>query len=286
MTDVWFIPLMPFSGYSLPMILCVVIGCEGLLGNQIVESKLENSETIVVGYDRSIDSKRYHARFHYMSGDVDNRSELLHLKARITKIQSEYGLGNSLNCIINSFAATDFKYDLDLLPKNLPESDWMLWGWKNYPDEDFLDQYNTNVVGVHKVLTTLFDCYKDSPSCSIVNFSSQYAKRNLNQDIFKKSAKFTFKPPAYSASKAALENYTEYLSQVFQGTGIRINTIAPGVVDSGQNDGFKDRYSRTTNAGRLMNAKEIIGAIEFLTSENSSYMSGSCLTLDGGWSVR
>ena len=268
------------------MILCVVIGCEGLLGKHIVDSKLANPEVIVVGFDKSIDSKQYHARFHYMSGDVDNRSDLMHLKAKIIKIQSEYGLGNSLDCIINSFAAKDFKYNTDVLPKSLPESEWMLWGWQNYPDQNFLDQYDTNVIGVHKVLTTLYDCYKDSPSCSIVNFSSQYAKRNLNQEIFKKLDKFTFKPPAYSASKAALENYTEYLSQVFRGTGIRINTIAPGVVDSGQNEQFKERYSRTTNTGRLMNAKEVIGAIEFLTSENSSYMSGSCITLDGGWSVR
>jgi NAD(P)-dependent dehydrogenase (short-subunit alcohol dehydrogenase family) len=108
----------------------------------------------------------------------------------------------------------------------------------------------------------------------------------LNQSIFKKLDHYVFKPPAYSASKAALENYTEYLSQVFQGSGVRINTIAPGVIDSGQSDEFKGEYSRTTNKGRLMNPSEILGAIEFLTSENSEYMTGSCLTIDGGWSAK
>ena len=104
--------------------------------------------------------------------------------------------------------------------------------------------------------------------------------------IFKNLGHFIFKPPAYSASKAALENYTEYLSQLFKGSGIRVNSIAPGVVFSGQSEAFRAKYSVSTNTGRMMDPKEIVGAIDFLTSENSSYMNGSCLTIDGGWSSR
>jgi NAD(P)-dependent dehydrogenase (short-subunit alcohol dehydrogenase family) len=268
------------------MKVCVIIGCEGTLGQQIVSAKLLNPEVLVVGYDRSDSSNFNHSRFKYVSGDVSNRSDLFKLKTEIKKIQTEQNLGNSLDCIINSFAAMDHKYLSEDIPVDADNLNWMLWGWQNFPDEDFLEQYNTNVVGVHKVLTTLYECYKDSHSCSIINFSSQYAKRNLNQEIFKNLGHFVFKPPAYSASKAALENYTEYLSQVFQGSGVRINSIAPGVIDSGQSDRFKEEYAKTTFKGRLMNPSEIIGAIEFLTSEQSAYMTGSCLTIDGGWSVK
>jgi NAD(P)-dependent dehydrogenase (short-subunit alcohol dehydrogenase family) len=268
------------------MELSVIIGCEGILGQQIVNAKLMKPEVIVVGYDKSSTSNIHHARFNYVGGNVESRSDLLRLKSEIDKIQSEFELGKSLSSIINAFAAKDFKYNPEILPPELPESDWMLWGWQNYPDQDFINQFNTNVIGLHRVLTTLYGCYKDSPSCSIVTFSSQFAKRNLDQELFKQLGHFIFKPPAYSASKAALENYTEYLSQVFKGSGIRINSIAPGVVDTGQSDEFKEKYSKTTNSGRLMSSDEIVGAIEFLTSESSAYMNGSCITIDGGWSAR
>lgn len=268
------------------MKISVIIGCEGTLGQQIVTAKLLDPEVFIVGYDRATTSSFNDIRFHYVSGDVTSRSDLFSLRSEIQKIQSEQEIGNSLSSIINSFAAKDFKYESETLPRNFNGLNEMLWGWENYPDEDFLNQYHTNVVGVHKVLTSLYECYKDSTSCSIVNFSSQYAKRNLNQEVFKDLDHYVFKPPAYSASKAALENYTEYLSQVFQGTGIRINSIAPGVIDTGQSEEFKEAYSKQTLNGRLMQPFEIIGAIEFLTSDNSVYMTGSCLTIDGGWSVK
>jgi len=264
----------------------VIVGCEGMLGKQIVAAKLSNTENVVIGYDMISVSNFTHDRFHFVSGSVENRSEIAGLRDKIKEVQLRYGSGSTLDCIINSFAASEYKYEKSEIPEEIPETDWMLWGWQNYPDQDFIKQYDINVVGIHRVLTTLYDSYKDSQSCSIVNFSSQFAKRNLDQVIFRNLGHYIFKPPAYSASKAALENYTQYLSQLFKGTGIRVNSIAPGIVFSGQSEAFTEKYSLTTNSGRLMNPKEIVGAIDFLTSEDSSYMNGACLTIDGGWSVR
>lgn len=274
------------SGYSQPMKINVIVGCEGTLGRQIVDSKLSELDNIVIGYDSLRSSGVNHDRFHFVCGDVESRVDIEVLKNTIKETQAKHKLEGSLACLINSFAATDYKYKEQDVPVELDEQDWMLWGWQNYPDDDFLKQYEVNVLGIHRVLTVLYDCYEKSQNCSIVNFSSQYAKRNLNQELFINFGKFTFKPPAYSASKAAIENYTEYLSQLFKNTGIRVNAIAPGVVDTGQSDAFKERYSKETNTGRLMEANEIIGAIEFLTSEHSTYMNGACLTLDGGWSTK
>jgi NAD(P)-dependent dehydrogenase (short-subunit alcohol dehydrogenase family) len=264
----------------------VIVGCEGILGRQIVESKLSKSDNIVIGYDSLSSSTSHHDRFQFVSGNVESRADIMVLKDRIKKIQVEHNVEGKIDCIINSFAATDYKYMQKDVPIGLSDEDWMIWGWQNYPDGDFLKQYEVNVLGIHRILTVLYDCYRHSQDCSIVNFSSQFAKRNLDQELFMNLDSFTFKPPAYSASKAAIENYTEYLSQVFKKSGIRVNTIAPGVVDTGQSDVFKEKYSKETNTGRMMDAREIIGAIEFLTSELSSYMNGACLTLDGGWSTR
>lgn len=268
------------------MKISVIIGCEGILGQQIASAKIKNPENIVVGYDLSNISRLTHERFHYVSGSVENLSEIGALNDKIRTLQEKYATGNQLNCVINSFATPDYKFDQNVIPEGLPETDWMLWGWKHYPDSDFMKQFDVNVVGIHRVLTKLYDRYQDSTNCSIVNFSSQYAKRNLDQDIFHHLGKYVFKPPAYSATKAAIQNYTEYLSQVFKNSGIRVNSIAPGVVDTGQKIEFKEEYSRSTNTGRLMNPSEIVGAVEFLTSDDSSYMNGTSLILDGGWSSR
>jgi NAD(P)-dependent dehydrogenase (short-subunit alcohol dehydrogenase family) len=264
----------------------VIVGCEGLLGKQIASAKLSDDENVVIGYDILDFSNLAHDRFHYVSGSVQSRNEIVALRDKIKQVQNVYGIGNSLDSVINSFAATDYKYKEDVIPEKIAETEWMLWGWQNYPDDDFLKQYDVNVIGVHRILTTLYDCYKDSQNCSIVNFSSQFAKRNLDQEIFMNLGNFTYKPPAYSASKAAIENYTAYLSQLFKNSGIRVNAIAPGVIDSGQKIAFKEKYSNKTNTGRLMDANEIVGAIEFLTSGSSTYMNGACLNLDGGWNTR
>jgi NAD(P)-dependent dehydrogenase (short-subunit alcohol dehydrogenase family) len=268
------------------MELSVVVGCEGLLGKQIVAAKLSKPENIVIGYDSKKASNLTHDRFHFVSGSVESRDDIAVLRLKIKELQSRYSFGNSLNSIINAFAAKEYRYEMTKLPNAIPESGWMLWGWQNYPDSDFLRQYDVNLVGIHRILTTLYDCYQNSKSCSIINFSSTFARRNLDQQIFTSLDNFTYKAPGYGASKAAIENYTEYLSQVFKNSGIRVNAIAPGIVDTGQAMAFKEKYSNETNTGRLMDASEIVGAIEFLSSKDSSYMNGTCLTLDGGWSTR
>ena len=268
------------------MKICVIVGSEGVLGTQIAQAKLSNPENIVIGFDQLDASSVSHERFQYVSGRVESRTDLSELRKIIFEIQNTNNIENEIDCIINSFAAREFKFNEELIPETIAEQDWMLWGWLNYPDRDFLGQYDVNVVGIHRVLTELYEIYKDSRSCSVINFSSQYAKRNLDQQLFKDLGHFIFKPPAYSATKAAIQIYTEYLSQVFKNTGIRVNSIAPGVVDTGQVIEFKEKYSRTTNTGRLMKPSEIAGAIEFLTSDDSSYMNGTCLILDGGWSSR
>lgn len=120
---------------------------------------------------------------------------------------------------------------------------------------------------------------------SIVQTSSIYGLVGPDQRIYEGSeyeGRAINTPAVYAATKAAVVGLTRHLATWWAERGIRVNAVAPGGVASGQNDTFQRRYSARVPLGRMAEADEIVGAVLFLASDASSYVTGQTLAVDGG----
>lgn len=89
-------------------------------------------------------------------------------------------------------------------------------------------------------------------------------------------------PAVYTASKAAVIGLTKHLATYWAEKRIRVNTLTPGGTESGQNEEFKSRYSARIPMGRMARAHEMVGALLYLASDASSYVTGQNIIVDGG----
>lgn len=92
-------------------------------------------------------------------------------------------------------------------------------------------------------------------------------------------------PAVYSASKAGVVGLTKHLAAYWGAKNVRVNSLTPGGVESGQNQTFKDKYSARVPLGRMAQASEMTGALVYLASDASSYVTGQNIVVDGGLSA-
>jgi NAD(P)-dependent dehydrogenase (short-subunit alcohol dehydrogenase family) len=123
---------------------------------------------------------------------------------------------------------------------------------------------------------------------SIVQTASIYGVVAPDQRIYEGSSYLGMQissPVVYSASKAGVVGLTRHLAAEWGAAGVRVNTLVPGGVRSGQNDTFLARYSARVPLGRMAEAEEMTGPLVFLASDASSYVTGQTLIVDGGLSI-
>ncbi|WP_320172589.1 SDR family oxidoreductase [Maridesulfovibrio sp.] len=125
---------------------------------------------------------------------------------------------------------------------------------------------------------------------TIINISSIYGIAGPDQRIYEGSwyedvGGAINTPLVYSATKGAVVSMTKYLATYWGDKGVRTNTVTPGGVSSGQNEEFMKNYGNRVPLGRMAESHEIVGAIMYLVSDASSYVNGTNLVVDGGWTA-
>jgi len=118
---------------------------------------------------------------------------------------------------------------------------------------------------------------------SIINISSTYGVVGPNQHVYEGSQFNT--PAVYSASKAGVLGLTRYLATYWAEKGIRVNSITPGGIFRGHTDPFLGNYCSRVPMARMGREDELCGAIVYLASDASSYVTGHNLVVDGGWTI-
>ena len=205
-------------------------------------------------------------------GDVTN---LASLREALSIIEARLGTPRGL---INN-AAID-------TPADAPSSE--NGPYESYPVEEFDRIMDVNAKGVHLCCQVFGSRMAEKGLGSIINVSSIYGMVSPNQKLYeyrRRRGENFYKPIAYSVSKSAVLNMSRYLATYWGGAGVRVNTITLGGVFNGQDKEFVDEYSARVPLGRMAQPEDYSGAIIFLLSDASAYMTGANLVMDGGWTA-
>ena len=193
---------------------------------------------------------------------------------------SSPGFGR-IDILVNS-AALDPKFDPTATGKGIAPG-----SFEDYP----LDQWNAalqvNLTGTFLMTQACVRPMLDRGARgSIINICSTYGLNGPDQRIYVKDGKrVAFKPVYYTVTKAGILGFTKYLAAYYAGTEIRVNALTPGGVFNDHEEYFVQNYSARTILGRMARPDEMNGALLFLASDASSYMTGSNLVVDGGWTA-
>ena len=258
----------------------VITGGLGQLGRQFSLALADRGAKVAI-FDRRVDEGLVVERFGQRRGD-DN---LLFLSVDITQRRSLEAALAQVNARWGTPQALINNAALDS-PPQAPAGE--NGPFETYPESSWDEVMRVNVKGVFLCCQVLGGEMAAAGRGSIVNICSTYGLVSPDQRIYEYrrtgGAPF-FKPVAYSASKSALLNLTRYLATYWADSNVRVNTLTFGGVFNNQDEAFLQGYCARVPLGRMAREDEYNGAIIFLVSDASSYMTGANLIMDGGWTA-
>lgn len=262
--------------------VAIVTGGVGLLGVEFCRTLAEAGAAVVVvdlnapasqAVTDSLTKSGYNALA--VPTDITQPDSV---NALVEKTLSTFG---RLDVLVNS-AALDPKFDTDAVNKGITPG-----AFEDYPLDLWNSALNVNLTGMFLMTQA---CVKpmieQGKKGSIINICSTYGLNGPDQRIYIKDGKrVAFKPVYYTVTKAGVMGFTKYLAAYYAGTDIRVNALTPGGVFNNHEDYFVRNYSAKTIIGRMAEKDEMNGALLFLASDASSYMTGNNVIVDGGWTA-
>ena len=265
------------SLFSLKGKVAVVTGALGLIGKNHCKALTSAGATVVVT-------------------DLDNEKCML-----FAKELGNNSIGLSMN-ITNKDSVISFKDEvlkkhkkIDILVNNAAINDMFenpgtaleQSSFENYPLEMWKASLDANITGTFLCSQVIGSEMAKNNSGSIINVASTYGIVAPDQSLYldeNNNRKF-YKSPAYPTTKGAVISFTRFLAAYWGEKNVRVNTLSPGGVENSQDDFFVNNYSKKTPLKRMALPTDYMGALVFLASDASSYMTGANLVVDGGFTI-
>lgn len=185
-----------------------------------------------------------------------------------------------LDVLVNS-AALDPKFDPQHGPSGASSG-----AFEDYPLQAWNQALDVNLTGMFLCCQAAVKPMLSQGRGVIINICSMYGLVGPDQRLYQRPGQpAQYKPVYYSVTKAGVLGLTKYLATYYAGKNIRANALTPGGVFNGHEESFLQSYAARSVLGRMANKDEMNGALLFLASDASSYMTGANLVVDGGWTA-
>lgn len=263
--------------FSLKEKTAIVTGALGLLGKQHCIALAEAGANVIVCDLNENNCRNFAETLPILgTGIGTDISEIKSVRDLKTRVISKFG---KIDILVNNAAINDMFENPSLAAE--------LSMFENYPLDMFRKSIDVNVIGTFICSQVLGTEMANVGKGSIINIASTYGVVAPDQSIYKdeKGTQKFYKSAAYPVTKGAVISFTKFLAAYWGSKGVRVNSLSPGGVENNQDSFFINNYSKKTPLGRMAHPDDYKGALVFLASDASSYMTGANLIVDGGWTA-